>query len=98
MPYSNTQKPTVNIPEEVANKYRFVVVAGKRCEQLQHGAFPKVEVVVPINRLGQPQEAPKLASFWAQVSVKEVEEGRIAFEEPEVVSLDYTTEAPISVD
>ena len=98
MPYSSTQKPIVQIPEEIGNKYRFVVVAGKRCEQLQHGAYPKVEVVVPVNRLGQPQEAPKLASFWAQVSVKETEESRIAFEESEVIVPDYTTEAPISVE
>jgi hypothetical protein len=27
-----------------------------------------------------------------------VEEGRIAFEEPEVITLDYTTEIPISVE
>ena len=93
-----TRKPVVHVPDEIGNKYRFVVVAGKRCEQLQQGAYPKVEVVVPVNRLGHPQEAPKLASFWAQVSEKEVEEGRIAFEEPEVVALDYTTEAPISVE
>ncbi|MCL1894494.1 MAG: DNA-directed RNA polymerase subunit omega [Holophagaceae bacterium] len=92
------QRPIVHVPEEIGNKYRFVVVAGKRCEQLQHGAFPKVEVVVPVNRLGQAQDAPKLASFWAQVSVKEVEEGRIAFEEHEVITLDYTTEVPISVE
>jgi hypothetical protein len=26
----------------------------------------------------------------------EVEENRIAFEEPEIITLDYTTEAPIS--
>jgi hypothetical protein len=99
MQMANTaQKPVVHIPEEVGNKYRFVVVAGKRCEQLQHGAYPKVEVVVPVNRLGQPQDAPKLASFWTQVSVKEVEESRIAFEEHEVAALDYTTEVPISVE
>jgi hypothetical protein len=98
MPHHTPQRPIVRIPDEIGNKYRFVVVAGKRCEQLQHGAYPKVEVIVPVNRLGQPQEAPKLASFWAQVSVKEIEEGRIAFEEPEVDSLDYTTEAPISID
>jgi hypothetical protein len=97
MPSAN-QRPVVYIPEEVGNKYRFVVVAGKRCEQLQQGAYPKIEVVVPVNRLGQPQEAPKLASFWAQVSVKEIEEGRIAFEEQEVVDLDYTTEVPISIE
>jgi hypothetical protein len=88
----------VYIPEEVGNKYRFVVVAGKRCEQLQQGAYPKVEVVVPMNRMGQPQDAPKLASFWAQVSVKEVEESRIAFEEREAEDQDYTTEVPISVE
>jgi hypothetical protein len=88
----------VYVPEEVGNKYRFVVVAGKRCEQLQQGAYPKVEVVVPANRLGQPQDAPKLASFWAQVSVKEVEESRIAFEEREIEDQDYTTEVPISVE
>jgi hypothetical protein len=88
----------VYIPEEVGNKYRFVVVAGKRCEQLQQGAYPKVEVVVPMNRLGQAQDAPKLASFWAQVSVKEVEESRIAFEEQEVEGPDYAAEVPISVE
>jgi hypothetical protein len=88
----------VHIPEEIQNKYRFVVVSGKRCDQLQRGAYPKVEVTVPVSRHGQPQEAPKLASFWSQVSVREVEEGRIAFEEPEVITLDYTIEAPISVE
>jgi len=98
MSNSSTQRSVVHVPEEIGNKYRFVVVAGKRCEQLQHGAYPKVEVVVPVNRLGHPQEAPKLASFWAQVAVKEVEESRIAFEEPEVITLDYTIEAPISVE
>ena len=90
------QRTIVRVPEEIANKYRFVVVAGKRCEQLQRGAFPKVEVIVPVNKHGQAQDAPKLASFWGQVAVAEVEENRIAFEEPEVLSLDYTTEAPIS--
>jgi hypothetical protein len=90
------QRTIVRVPEEIANKYRFVVVAGKRCEQLQRGAFPKVEVVVPVNKHGQAQDAPKLASFWGQVAVAEVEENRIAFEEPEVITLDYTTEAPIS--
>ena len=93
-----TQRTVVHIPEEVANKYRFVVVAGKRCEQLQRGAFPKVEVVVPVNRLGQAQDAPRLASFWSQVGVREVEESRIAFETPEVTLYDYTTEVPISVE
>ena len=93
-----TQRTIVRIPEEIGNKYRFVVVAGKRCDQLQRGAFPKVEVVVPVNRHGQAQDAPKLASFWGQVAVAEVEENRIAFEEPEVITLDYTTEAPISVE
>ncbi len=93
-----TQRTIVRIPEEIFNKYRFVVVAGKRCEQLQRGAFPKVEVVVPVNRHGQAQDAPKLASFWGQVAVAEVEENRIAFEEPEVITLDYTTETPISVE
>ena len=71
-----TQRTVVHIPEEIANKYRFVVITGKRCEQLQRGAYPKVEVQVPMNKLGQPQEAPRLASFWAQVAIKEVEEGR----------------------
>ena len=37
-----TQRTIVRVPDEIANKYRFVVVAGKRCEQLQRGAFPKV--------------------------------------------------------
>ena len=93
-----SQRTVVHIPDEIANKYRFLVVAGKRCEQLQRGAFPKVEVQVPMNKLGQPQEAPRLASFWGQVSIREVEEGRIAFEVPEVISLDYTLEVPISVE
>lgn len=91
-------RTVVHIPEEVANKYRFVVVSGKRCEQLQRGAFPKVEVQVPMNKMGQAQDAPKLASFWGQVAIREVEESRIAFEEPEVLSLDYTLEVPISVE
>ncbi|HWQ10498.1 MAG TPA: hypothetical protein VN436_15365 [Holophaga sp.] len=92
------QRTVVHIPDEVANKYRFVVVSGKRCEQLQRGAFPKVEVHVPMNKMGQAQDAPKLASFWGQVAIQEVEEGRIAFEEPEVITLDYTLEVPISVE
>lgn len=92
------QRTVVHIPDEIANKYRFVAVSGRRCEQLQRGAFPKVEVVVPVNKLGQAQEAPKLASFWAQVAIKEVEESRIAFETPEVTIYDYTIEVPISVE
>ncbi len=92
------QRTVVHIPDEVANKYRFVVVSGKRCEQLQRGAFPKVEVQVPMNKLGQAQEAPRLASFWGQVAIREVEEGRIAFEEPEVIVLDNILEVPISVE
>lgn len=92
------QRTVVHIPEEISNKYRFVMVTGKRCEQLQRGAYPKVEVIVPVNKLGQAQDAPKLASFWAQVSVKEVEESRIAFETPEITIYDYTTEVPISVE
>ncbi|HJV23351.1 MAG TPA: hypothetical protein VJ623_03950 [Holophagaceae bacterium] len=88
----------VRVPEEIGNKYRFAVISGKRCEQLQRGAFPKVEVVVPVNRQGQAQDAPKLASFWAQVGIQEVEENRIGWEEGEVLNLDYTTEAPISVE
>ncbi|MCX6547189.1 MAG: DNA-directed RNA polymerase subunit omega [Acidobacteria bacterium] len=72
-----TQRTIVRVPDEIANKYRFVVVAGKRCEQLQRGAFPKVEVVVPVNKHGQAQDAPKLASFWGQVAMAEVEENRI---------------------
>ena len=91
-------RTVVHIPDEVANKYRFVVVSGKRCEQLQRGAFPKVEVQVPMNKQGQAQDAPKLASFWGQVAIREVEESRIAFEEPEVIALDYTLEVPISVE
>ena len=92
------QRTVVHIPDEIGNKYRFVVVSGRRCEQLQRGAYPKVEVTVPMTRQGQAQDAPRLASFWAQVAIKEVEEGRIAFEEPEVITLDYTTEIPISVE
>ncbi len=88
----------VHVPDEIANKYRFVAVAGKRCDQLQRGAYPKVEVIVPMSKQGHPQDAPKLASFWAQVSVREVEESRIAFEEAEIIPLDYTTELPISVE
>ena len=92
------QRTVVHIPEEVANKYHFVVVSGKRCEQLQRGAFPKVEVQVPMNTQGQAHDAPKLASFWGQVAIREVDESRIAFEEPEVIALDYTLEVPISVE
>ncbi|MBI3132187.1 MAG: hypothetical protein HYZ13_12770 [Acidobacteria bacterium] len=88
----------VRVPDEIGNKYRFAVISGKRCEQLQRGAFPKVEVVVPVNRQGQAQDAPKLASFWAQVGIQEVEENRIGWEEGEVLNLDYTTETPISVE
>ncbi len=88
----------VRVPEEIGNKYRFAVISGKRCEQLQRGAFPKVEVVVPVNRQGHAQDAPKLASFWAQVGIQEVEENRIGWEEGEVLNLDYTTETPISVE
>jgi len=51
-----TQRTIVRVPDEIANKYRFVVIAGKRCEQLQRGAFPKVEVVVPVNKHGQAQD------------------------------------------
>ncbi len=91
-----TQRTIVRVPDEIANKYRFVVVAGKRCEQLQRGAFPKVEVVVPVNKHGQAQDAPKLASFWGQVAVAEVEENRIAFEDAEVIPLDDTVVVPIS--
>ncbi|MDP2875367.1 MAG: hypothetical protein Q8O00_04225 [Holophaga sp.] len=92
------QRTVVHVPEEISNKYRFVMVSGKRCEQLQRGAYPKVEVIVPMNKQGQAQDAPKLASFWSQVSVEEVEESRIAFETPEVTIYDYTTEVPISVE
>ena len=88
----------VRVPDEIGNKYRFASVTGRRCEQLQRGAFPKVEVIVPVNKLGHAQDAPKLASFWAQVGIREVEENRIGWEEGEVLSLDYTTEAPISVE
>ena len=93
-----TTRTIVRVPEEIGTKYRFVVIAGKRCEQLQRQAFPKVQVVVPVNRHGQAQDAPRLASFWSQVSIQEVEEGRIAFEEPEIAILDDTDETPISVD
>lgn len=93
------QRTVVHVPEEIGNKYRFVVIAGKRCEQLQRGAYPKVEVQVPVNKLGQPQEAPRLASFWCQVAIKETEEARIAFEEPKIDSAYFvTTETPISAD
>jgi len=88
----------VRVPDEIGNKYRFAVISGKRCEQLQRGAFPKVEVVVPVNRQGQAQDAPKLASFWAQVGIQEVEENRIGWEEGEVLEHDYTTGTPISVE
>lgn len=91
-------RTVVHIPEEINNKYRFVVVAGKRCEQLQRGAFPKVEVLVPLNKLGQQQDPPKLASFWAQVAIREVEKDSIAWETPEITVLDYTIEAPISME
>jgi hypothetical protein len=92
------QRTVVHIPEEIGNKYRFVMVAGKRCDQLQRGAYPKVEVIVPMNKLGLAQDAPKLASFWSQFAVREVEESRIAFETPEITIFDYTTEVPISVE
>jgi hypothetical protein len=92
------QRTIVRVPEEIGNKYRFAVVTGRRCEQLQRGAFPKVEVIVPVNKHGQAQDAPKLASFWAQVGIREVEENRIAWEEGEILTLDYTIEAPISVE
>ena len=91
-------RPVVRIPEEIGNKYRFVMVAGKRCDQLQRGAYPKVEVIVPMNKLGQAQDAPKLASFWSQFAIREVEESRIAFETPEITIFDNTTEVPISVE
>ena len=91
------QRTVVQIPNEIANKYRFVAVAGKRCEQLQRGAYPKVEVTVPVDKHGHAQDAPKLASFWGQVAIKEVEESRIAFETPEVAQFDYSAaEVPIS--
>jgi hypothetical protein len=93
-----TQRTVVHIPEEIGNKYRFVAVAGMRCEQLQRGAYPKVEVIVPVNKMGMAQDAPRLASFWAQVGIREVEESRIAFETPVVPIFDYTTEVPISVE
>ena len=91
-----SQRTIVRVPEEIGNKYRFVVIAGKRCEQLQRGAFPKVEVVVPVNKHGQAQDAPKLASFWGQVAMAEVEENRIAFEESDLSPLEDTSVVPIS--
>ena len=57
---------------------------------------PLVEVVVPVNKHGQAQDAPKLASFWGQVAVAEVEENRIAFEEAEILTIEDTTVVPIS--
>jgi len=52
--------------------------------------------VVPVNKHGQAQDAPKLASFWGQVAVAEVEENRIAFEEAEIAPINDTTVVPIS--
>jgi hypothetical protein len=49
-----------------------------------------------VNKHGQAQDAPKLASFWSQVAMAEVEENRIAFEEAEVIHLEDTSVVPIS--
>ena len=60
---SMSQRTIVHVPEEIGNKYRFAVIAGKRCEQLQKSAYPKVEVIVPVDKHGAPQDAPRLAKL-----------------------------------
>ena len=43
-----TQRTIVRVPDEIANKYRFVVVAGKRCEEAEIAPLEET-IVVPIS-------------------------------------------------
>ena len=54
-----------NADAEVPEPYRFVVVAGKRCEQLQRGAYPKVEVVVPDSMA----DARSISATWTPTTL-----------------------------
>lgn len=92
------RRTIVRIPQEIGNKYRFAVITGRRCAQLQEDAFPKVEVVVPMAKNGQAQDAPRLASFWSNVAIKEVEQDKIAWEERKVEEAGDIFETPISVE
>ncbi|MFM8233924.1 MAG: DNA-directed RNA polymerase subunit omega [Holophagaceae bacterium] len=92
------RRTIVRIPQEIANKYRFAVITGRRCAQLQEDAFPKIDVVVPMAKNGQAQDAPKLASFWSNVAIQEVEQDKIAWEELKVESTENIFETPISVE
>ncbi len=93
-----SKRTIVRIPQEIGNKYRFAVITGRRCSQLQEEAFPKVEVVVPIGKNGQAQEAPKLASFWSNVAMQEVEQDKIAWEERKIEQAENIFETPISIE
>lgn len=93
------QKRTiVRVPTEINNKYRFAVIAGQRSAQLQLAAFPKVEVKVEADKTGQPLPAPRLASFWSNIAIQEVEQDRIGWKEEEVVEIDNTFTTPITIE
>lgn len=92
------RRTIVRIPQEIDNKYRFAVITGRRCAQLQEDAYPKIDVVVPVAKNGQPQDAPRLASFWSNVAIQEVEQDKIAWEERKVEEPGDIFETPISIE
>lgn len=55
----------MQIPEEIGSKYRFIVLAGERVEQLQKGAKPRVE------------SSEKLK--FTEIAIQELSEGKINF-------------------
>jgi DNA-directed RNA polymerase omega subunit len=84
--------PTSKIPERLDSKFRFVLVAAERAEQLMQGARPRLESTTgkKPTRIAQEEVRRELVA-WDYGSEAEVEEGAPAVEEE-------TEEAPAETE
>ena len=72
------------VPEDIESKYRFVMLAALRAEQLQAGATPRVENAAPRKPtiLAQQELAQGLVAEWsAEQPTEEPAEAEVASEE-----------------
>lgn len=62
------------LPEELTNKYRFVTLAGRRAEQLQAGARPRVDTLArKATVIAQEEVALGLVEAWDRNAPTEAE-------------------------
>lgn len=95
--------PTSKIPEKLDSKFRFVLVAAERAEQLLQGARPRLESTTgkKATRIAQEEVRGELVAWdYLPEEVEAAEDEALAVEEEETAeaSDETPTEAPAETE